>query len=121
MAAVQETSLDSISVTKDSTRLAQTSGSAAYGGGFGRGAHLGWALVLFIVLVVVVFVVIVATRPRWIVKHGGKDSSSCDESRDDKCSELDWGKALLWSIVIAIGLLVVFWILYALAIGSRLN
>lgn len=119
--ATSEATLSSLSVNKDVTRLEQSSGPApASGSRWGGSGAWGAGLVLFIVLVIIVFVIIVATRPNWIVKHhGGKSSSDeCSSSRDDKC-DIDYGRALLWSIVIAIGLLILFWILYALAVGMR--
>jgi uncharacterized membrane protein len=120
----EESTLSSLSANKEVTKLEHSSGAAPASGGWRSGSMVGMGLVLFIVLVIIVFVIIVATRPRWILRckekeeRCGRESSSSEGNGEDK-NDVDYGKALLWSIVVAIGLIILFWILYALAVGTR--
>lgn len=118
--ASEEATLSSLSVNKDVTKFEHgTNGSTS---GNGRGSMvLGGGLVLFIILVVIVYVILVSTRPNWILKVDCKkdDSSSDDRKKKDDCPDVDNGRALLWAIVISIGLLFLFGIIYALVAGTR--
>jgi ABC-type Fe3+ transport system permease subunit len=69
-----------------------------------------WAFVWFIIIVAIVFFLIVAFGGEWL------EGSSSDESghgRGKGCNN-NWGRALLWAVVVALIVLVLIWLLSCL-------
>ena len=67
-----------------------------------------WAFVWFIIIVAIVFFLIVAFGCEWL------EGSSSDESghggRGRGCNN-NWGRALLWAVVVALVILILIWLL----------
>lgn len=97
-----------------------------YGGmrGLARGGWV-WAIVLFLFFVFIVFIILVAWCPKWLTKL----TKDCDDSSRSKSSRgggvfcnrnrgcIDYGKTFLWSIVVAVIALLLFWLLTAVTAG----
>lgn len=86
------------------------------------GKGLVWSLILFIFLVLVVFIVLISWAPKWLRKSLGKKREKregCDDEgsrgRDGKC--VDYGKAILWAVVVSIVLVILFWLLSGVTVG----
>ena len=81
----------------------------SYGyGGYG-GGYWAWYILIFIIIVVIVWLILSAFRPTWV--------QTTDEN-GDPTGELDAGKSILWAIIIALGICILLWILFALAWGG---
>jgi hypothetical protein len=89
-------------------------------GGRGFAGGLIGALILFIFLVLIIFIILVAWGPRWLLRGRGKGSFGRGSREDCKDKEehcVDYSKAFLWSIVVAIVLIILFLILGGITAG----
>lgn len=73
-----------------------------HGHGYGY-SSIGWAVLWFIIIAVIVWLIVYSLRPNWALNDDG---------------ELDTGKILLASIVIALIIVIVLYIIYAACRGS---
>lgn len=66
-------------------------------------ASIGWAVLWFIIIAVIVWLIVYSLRPTWALNDDG---------------DLDTGKILLASIVIALIIVIIIWVIYAACRGS---
>ena len=75
----------------------------------GYSGYWAWYILIFVIVVVVVWLILSAFRPTWV-----QQTNEAGEPN----GELDAGKSILWSVIIALGICILFWIIGALAYGS---
>lgn len=66
-------------------------------------SSLGWAVLWFIIIAVIVWLIIFSLKPAWALNEDG---------------DVDTGKVLLASIVIALIIIIIIWIIYAACRGG---
>lgn len=117
--ASEQVSLSSLSIDGEKTVVNH---SVDGKGMHGHKRHYGgkgliWSLILFIFFWFIVFIIIVAWAPKWLRKKGldGDDDGERRSKRSRKC--LDYGKAFLWALVIAIIAVLLFWLLSGITAG----
>lgn len=71
-----------------------------------------WAFVWFIIIVAIVFFLIVAFGGEWL-EGSSSDESGHGHGRGKGCNN-NWGRALLWAVVVALVILILIWLLSCL-------
>nr|QBK91901.1 MAG: membrane protein [Pithovirus LCPAC304] len=66
-------------------------------------SSIGWAVLWFIIIAVIVWLIIFSLKPAWALNEDG---------------DVDTGKVLLASIVIALIIVIIIWIIYAACSGG---
>lgn len=66
-------------------------------------SSIGWAVLWFIIIAVIVWLIIFSLKPAWALNEDG---------------DVDTGKVLLASIVIALIIVIIIWIIYAACRGG---
>lgn len=66
-------------------------------------SSLGWAVLWFIIIAVIVWLIIFSLKPAWALNEDG---------------DVDTGKVLLASIVIALIIIIIIWLIYAACTGG---
>lgn len=66
-------------------------------------SSLGWAVLWFIIIAVIVWLIIFSLKPAWALNEDG---------------DVDTGKVLLASIVIALIIVIIIWLIYAFCRGG---
>lgn len=66
-------------------------------------SSIGWAVLWFIIIAVIVWLIIFSLKPSWALNEDG---------------DVDTGKVLLASIVIALIIIIIIWIIYAACRGG---
>ncbi len=99
--------LKSMSVEGETATVEHSTGAAASHGAWS--GNWAWGVVLFIILVVILLIIFAAWQPKWMLRsrkgHHGSDS------KDDHNRGLDWVRALLAAIVVAIVLIILYLLL----------
>jgi len=66
-------------------------------------SSLGWAVLWFLIIAVIVWLIIFSLKPAWALNEDG---------------DVDTGKVLLASIVLALVIIIIVWIIYAVCRGG---
>ena len=97
---------------RTSDRAVVVEESSHWGGGWAV-----WAFVWFIIIVAIVFFLIVAFGGEWFCDENSKDESDRKRKKDGRFG-CGWGQALICAVVVALVILIIFWMLASLG-GSR--
>ena len=107
-----KSSLASVSVSEEVASTSHSTGtSTPHHEGYGN--NWVWGVILFIVLVIVLLIIFAAWQPRWLLRSrkGKKSHGKDDSSHDDHDLCVDWVRALLAAIIVAIVLIILYLLL----------
>lgn len=83
---------------------------SGYSSGYGNNSW-AWGFLVFIILVIIIWVCLWVFNPDFLRKHHDDCDDHDHRDKDDKCCDVDGGKALLWAIVIALVIIFFIWII----------
>jgi amino acid transporter len=70
-----------------------------------------WGFVWFVIIIAILFFLFVSFGGEWF-------EDSCSESKDKKKCDRNWGRPLMWAVIAALVIIILFWVLSSLG-GAR--